>query len=118
MAARKTKTDSDDLGPIDLPDPDLADASDDDGDDGRSPLADVPVLRGLQSLFFIVATYVAMWVLGIATVIQWFWMAITKEKNEQIADFGRGLSVFLSDVAKFQTGESEVRPFPWKKWGA
>ena len=115
---KKSDMDADDPGPINLPDPDMVYARDDDDDDDKGPFDDIPWLRGLQSLFFLIATYVAGWILGLCTVIQWFWMAIAKEKNDQIAEFGKGLGRWLQDVARFQTGESDEKPFPWKKWGA
>jgi hypothetical protein len=34
-----------------------------------------------------------------------------------LADFGKDLGKWMSDVAQFQTGSSEEKPFPWKKWG-
>lgn len=122
MAKKNSAYDDDDAAPVSLPDPDMA--ADDESNGERKSFIDksffegIPWLRGLQSLFFLVAAYVAGWILLLATVIQWFWMAITKEKNEQIASFGAGLAKWIHDVTRFQTGDSDEKPFPWKGWGA
>ena len=49
-------------------------------------------------------------------VVQFFWVVIAKEKNVAIADFGRSLSVWISQVVQFQTFATEERPFPWAEW--
>lgn len=75
-------------------------------------------LRGLWMLVFAVLFGVAETVLLIAAVIQFAWMLFVREKNGFLTDFGRDLGGWLNKVSRFQTGESEEKPFPWQKWGA
>ncbi|MEJ1992915.1 MAG: DUF4389 domain-containing protein [Maritimibacter sp.] len=57
---------------------------------------------------------VAQTVLGVATVIQFVIMLVNKgEPNEQMAEFGTTLGIWIAKAARFQTGASEVKPWPW-----
>ena len=86
--------------------------------DAESPIDRVPWKRGLTMLAFLVMIWVGQWLLGLATVIQFLWMAVTGERNRQIATFGEGLGDWLNRAARFQTGATEDKPFPWRRWGA
>ncbi|MEJ2029637.1 MAG: DUF4389 domain-containing protein [Maritimibacter sp.] len=57
---------------------------------------------------------VAQTVLGVATVIQFVIMVVNKgEPNEQMAEFGTTLGIWIAKAARFQTGASDVKPWPW-----
>jgi len=86
--------------------------------DAESPLDHVPWKRGLTMLAFLVLIWVAQWVLGLSAVVQFLWMAVTGGRNRQIASFGEGLGDWLNRAARFQTGATEDKPFPWRRWGA
>lgn len=75
-------------------------------------------LRGLWMLVLAVLFGIAETVLLAAAVIQFLWMVFAKEKNRFIADFGKDLSAWLSKTARFQTGASDEKPFPWSSWKA
>ncbi|MCT4555632.1 MAG: DUF4389 domain-containing protein [Pelagimonas sp.] len=56
----------------------------------------------------------AQTVLTLATVLQFILMAISKgEPNERLADFGTDLGVWIAKAARYQTGGSDVKPWPW-----
>jgi len=74
-------------------------------------------LRGLWMLLFAMLFSLAGTILGVSAVIQFLWMLIAKEKNPLLSEFGRDMGKWLHDVALFQTGATEEKPFPWKKWG-
>ena len=74
-------------------------------------------LRGLAMLIFAVLLYIAIWVLMAATLLQFLWMLFAGERNRPIADFGDSLSKWLAATARFQSGASEDKPFPWSAWG-
>lgn len=76
-----------------------------------------PWVRGLYMLVFAVLFEVAKWVLLVATVLQFLWLLISKERNAYIAEFGDSLSKWLASVARFQTAATEDKPFPWARWG-
>lgn len=53
-------------------------------------------------------------VLGVVTIIQFIIMLLNKgEANERLAEFGTDLGVWVAKAARFLTGASEVKPWPW-----
>lgn len=53
-------------------------------------------------------------VLTLATIVQFVLMVINKgEPNERLAEFGTDLGIWIAKAARFQTGASEVKPWPW-----
>ncbi|MCP3971098.1 MAG: DUF4389 domain-containing protein [Rhodobacteraceae bacterium] len=56
----------------------------------------------------------AQTVLGVATLIQFVIMALSKgEPNERLAEFGESLGIWVAKAARFLTAASEVKPWPW-----
>jgi len=95
--------------PVDLPEPK--------GEGFVPHLRDRKIwIRGLQMLIFAVLFGIAETVLLVATVIQFGWMLVYGERNKPLARFGEALAKWLADVARFQTGASEDKPFPWAGW--
>jgi len=74
-------------------------------------------LRGLFMLVFAVLFRLAEIVLFVIALVQFFWMVFAKERNTALAEFGESLGRWLARVAAFQSGASEDKPFPWRKWG-
>jgi hypothetical protein len=68
-------------------------------------------------LFFAILFGVAQSILGIAAVVQFLWLLFRNERNPQIADFGEGLARWMRDAARFLTGASEDKPFPFRPLG-
>lgn len=53
-------------------------------------------------------------ILTAATVVQFVLMLINRnEPNERLAEFGTDLGIWIAKAARFQTGASEVKPWPW-----
>lgn len=75
--------------------------------------ADPLPLRFLYMVILWVMLSVAQTVLTLATVIQFLIMAINGQANERLAEFGTDLGVWIAKAARFQTGASEVKPWPW-----
>lgn len=73
-------------------------------------------LRGLAMLLFAVLFSIAETVLLACAVVQFFWMLLAGGRNRFIAEFGESLSRWLAAVARFQTGATEDKPFPWARW--
>lgn len=74
-------------------------------------------MRGLWMIVLALMFGLAETVLVVIAVVQFLWMLFAKEKNPMLADFGKDLGNWLSQVAEYQTGASDEKPFPWKKWG-
>lgn len=53
-------------------------------------------------------------ILSLATIVQFVLMLISGGKpNERLAEFGTDLGIWIAKAARFQTGASEVKPWPW-----
>lgn len=73
-------------------------------------------MRGLWMIILAILFCIAETVLLTAAVIQFFWIVFAKEKNQFIIEFGKSMANWLSITARYQTGESEEKPFPWTAW--
>ena len=72
------------------------------------------LLRLLYMILIWVMLSIAQTVLTVATVIQFVIMLVNNGRpNERLAEFGTDLGVWLAKAARFQTGASEVKPWPW-----
>ncbi|MFN6976956.1 MAG: DUF4389 domain-containing protein [Gemmobacter sp.] len=104
---------ADDTPPRSLPEPESPPAA---------PVADAPKPspwgRGLVMIVFAVLFNLAQTVLLFCAVAQFLWLLIDTKRNDWIAGFGESLGRWLQAVARFQTGASEDRPFPWDRWPA
>ena len=73
-------------------------------------------LRGLIVIVIAILVEFAKTVLWIAAVIQFFWMLFGKTRNHRIASFGEDLGKWFQTAVRFQTGQSDEKPFPWAEW--
>jgi hypothetical protein len=72
--------------------------------------------RGLVMVVFAVLFNLAQTVLLFCAVAQFLWLLIDTKPNERLTEFGEGLGRWLEAVARFQTGATDERPFPWDRW--
>ncbi|WP_296423913.1 DUF4389 domain-containing protein [Yoonia sp.] len=89
-------------------------------DNETTPNADAPPdfesmwLRLIHMLIIGVLLSMASTLLGIMTVAQFLIMLLNKrEPNESLAEFGTTMGVWMAKAARYQTGASEVKPWPW-----
>jgi len=72
------------------------------------------VLRLVYMLIIAAMLSLAHTILGAMTLIQYIIMIINKgEPNEQLADFGTSLGIWIAKAARYQTAASNVKPWPW-----
>lgn len=65
---------------------------------------------------FIIAVLMSMasTLLGILTVAQFVIMLFNKRApNDQLAEIGTTMGVWMAKAARYQTAASEVKPWPW-----
>lgn len=74
--------------------------------------------RGLVMVVFAVLFNLAQTVLLFCAAAQFLWLLIDTKRNERLAEFGESLGRWLEAVARFQTGATDDRPFPWDRWPA
>jgi hypothetical protein len=72
--------------------------------------------RGLFVLFFMLAFSIAHPLLNLLAVVQFLWLLFAGAPNEFLLRFGRSMSVWLADAARFLACATEEMPFPWKAW--
>ncbi len=72
--------------------------------------------RGLFMLLFAIAFGIGQAVLNAIAIVQFLWLLFTREPNNPLVRFGNSLSVWLGDVARFQTCATDEKPFPWRQW--
>lgn len=72
------------------------------------------LIRLLYMILIALMISVAQSILGVLTLIQFILMVISGGKpNEQLAEFGTSLGIWIAKAARFQTAASEVKPWPW-----
>ena len=72
--------------------------------------------RGLFMLLFAIAFGIGQAVLNAITIVQFLWLLFTREPNSPLVRFGNSLSMWLGDIARFQTCATDEKPFPWRPW--
>ena len=69
----------------------------------------------IRLLFMIVlgvAWSVAVFIIGVVVVVNFFYVLFTAKTNSRLTEFGHSLATYLYQVAEFMTFNSETRPFP------
>ena len=86
--------------------------------DDAAKLALPPNLFSHAIVMFILAVLLnlAQTIAWVCAVLQILWMLFARSRNEALADFGQGLGNWMASTARFLTGASDRRPFPWNKW--
>jgi hypothetical protein len=73
-------------------------------------------LHGLVMLILLLLVNLAQTVLGVCAILQFGWMLFARERNRGIARFGQGIARWLAVTARFLSGDSDERPYPWTGW--
>ena len=73
-------------------------------------------MRGLFMLLFMFAFAVGQGLLNLTAVVQFIWLLVTKEPNGFLLRFGRSLSGWFGEIARFLSCATDEKPFPWKSW--
>ena len=72
--------------------------------------------RLIPMIVLIICFGLAEAALYIIALIQFIWVLVNEKPNEQLADFGAALSVWMAQDAKYLSYASEEKPFPWASW--
>lgn len=53
-------------------------------------------------------------IIGVLALLQFIIMLVNqKQPNERIAELGTDVGIWVAKAARYQTGASEVKPWPW-----
>jgi hypothetical protein len=71
-------------------------------------------LRLVHMVIIAVLMSMASTLLGIMTVAQFLIMLVNqRQPNDQLAEMGTTMGVWMAKAARYQTAASEVKPWPW-----
>ena len=71
-------------------------------------------LRVVHMVIIAVLMSMASTLLGVMTVAQFLIMLMNNRRpNEQLAEMGTTMGVWMAKAARYQTAASEVKPWPW-----
>ncbi len=73
-------------------------------------------MRGLFMFLLMLAFGVGQGLLWLVGIAQFLWLVFTETPNAFLTRFGKSLSVWLAETARFVTCASEEKPFPWAPW--
>lgn len=73
-------------------------------------------LRGLYMLLFALIYSVAEVITVPLVLFQFIHKALTGKTNQRLLSFGQSLSVFIYQIWRFLTFNSEILPFPFAAW--
>ncbi|VAW83584.1 hypothetical protein MNBD_GAMMA16-2109 [hydrothermal vent metagenome] len=76
------------------------------------------LLRGLYMVLFAIITRLAEFVIWGAAIIQLVYKLSTKKPNDRITTFGDSLAQYITQIVRFQTFNSDEKPFPFQSWPA
>jgi hypothetical protein len=78
------------------------------------PEAEGFVMRIIHVLIIAVMMSLSQTILGVLTLIQIVIMALNKgEPNENLAEFGTDMGVWMAKSVRYMTAASDVKPWPW-----
>ncbi len=71
-------------------------------------------LRLVHMVIIAVLMSMASTLLGVMTVAQFLIMLMNNRRpNDQLAEMGTTMGVWMAKAARYQTAASEVKPWPW-----
>ena len=72
------------------------------------------LMRLVYMILIAIMISLAQTILGVVTLIQFVIMLLNnRQPNENLAEFGTSLGIWIAKAARFQTAASEVKPWPW-----
>lgn len=73
-------------------------------------------IRALFMILFAFIYSIAKVVLVAVVILQFFFVLLSRERNERLLELGEDLGVFIFQVLQFQTFNTDEKPFPFGPW--
>ncbi|UCG38060.1 MAG: DUF4389 domain-containing protein [bacterium] len=73
-------------------------------------------LRGVVMLLFVVIYGVTEVLLFAVVLLQFLFTLVTGDQNGRLREFGYSISVFVYQMVRYWTYNSEEKPFPFAPW--
>lgn len=74
-------------------------------------------MRLLFIILFAIAFKIAALLIGVITVVQFFAVLFTKSPNVRLQGLGGDLGIYICDVTRFLTYQTDHMPYPVSDWG-
>ncbi|MCZ6619290.1 MAG: DUF4389 domain-containing protein [Gammaproteobacteria bacterium] len=73
-------------------------------------------VRALYMILFAIAYSIAEFVIIFLVIFQFLAILFTRHANEPLLKLGKSLSTYVLQLLRFQTFNTETRPFPFSDW--
>lgn len=78
------------------------------------PIAENLFTRMIYMILIAIMMSFASTVIGLLAVLQFIVLLVSnKQPNERISGLGTDVGIWVAKAARYQTGASEVKPWPW-----
>lgn len=86
------------------------------GEQDEPDRPDGMLMRLIYVILIAMMMSVSQTILGVTTILQLVIMALNKgSPNENLANFGTDLGVWMAKAVRYMTAASEVKPWPWSE---
>jgi len=72
--------------------------------------------RALYMIFFAIAYSAAEFIVTFLVIFQFLAILFTRQANEPLLKLGNNISTYIQQVLRFQTFNTEIKPFPFSSW--
>lgn len=73
-------------------------------------------IRGLFMILFAITYSIAELVVVLVVVVQFLIVLLTGRTNQNLQTFGNNLSIYVYQILRFETFNTDMRPFPFSPW--
>lgn len=74
------------------------------------------LLQAFHLVLFYFIGYVA-WILTVAiSIFQFFYEIVMKNPNKHLLDFGKNLNLYLYEIVRFISFNTDTKPYPFSPW--
>lgn len=72
--------------------------------------------RIFYTILFCIIGWMTLWVFTFVVLIQFGFLLITGQVNKNLKGFNKEIGLFLFDMIKYLSFQSDVKPFPFRDW--
>ncbi len=72
--------------------------------------------RIFYTVLFAIIGWMTLWVFGFVVLIQFGFLLITGQVNKNLKGFNQEVGLFLYDMIKYLSFQSNTKPFPFRDW--
>ncbi len=72
--------------------------------------------RIFYTVLFCLIGWMTLWVFTFVVLIQFGFLLITGQVNKNLKGFNKEIGLFLFDMIKYLSFQSDVKPFPFRDW--